>query len=67
MFHYMRIIYLFVLFRAPLILVTVLLLSVNPDFIAVEKRNPNFQYGEVQAAIAVFLLVLCFIGKYSRL
>ncbi|KAJ9580870.1 hypothetical protein L9F63_023951, partial [Diploptera punctata] len=45
----------------PLILVTVLLLSVNPNHIAEEKKNPNFQYGEVQAAVAAFILVICFI------
>ncbi|XP_069678473.1 lysosomal cholesterol signaling protein isoform X1 [Periplaneta americana] len=45
----------------PLVLVTVLILSIEPFSMTIEKRNPNFQYGEVQAAIAVFILVLCFI------
>ena len=45
--------------------VTALMLSVQPDVI-VEKRNPNFQYGEVQAAIAVFILLISFIGKSQK-
>ncbi|PNF32094.1 Integral membrane protein GPR155 [Cryptotermes secundus] len=45
----------------PLVVVTALILSVDPDYSIVEKRNPNFQYGEVQAAIAVFILVISFI------
>jgi len=44
----------------PLVMVTALMLSIQPDII-VEKRNPNFQYGEVQAAVAVFILLICFI------
>lgn len=44
-------------------MVTALILSVHPDYSIVDKRNPNFQYGEVQAAIAVFILVICFIGE----
>jgi hypothetical protein len=32
----------------------------------VENRNPNFQYGEVQAAIDVFILVICFIGECQK-
>jgi hypothetical protein len=49
--------------RGPLIVVTALILSLHPDSMIVEKKNPNFQYGEVQAAIAVFILVTCFIGE----
>ena len=45
--------------------VTALMLFVQPDVI-VEKRNPNFQYGEVQAAVAVFILLICFIGKSQK-
>lgn len=29
-----------------------------------DKRNPSFQYGNAQAAISVFILVMCFIGMY---
>jgi hypothetical protein len=46
--------------------VTALILSVHPDYSIVEKRNPNFQYGEVQAAVAVFILVICIIGKSEK-
>jgi hypothetical protein len=52
--------------RGPLVVVTALILSVHPDYSIVEKRNPNFQYGEVQAAIAVFILVICFIGESQK-
>jgi hypothetical protein len=52
--------------RGPLVVVTVLIISVQPDSMTVEKRNPNFQYGEVQAAIAVFILVICFIGEFQH-
>lgn len=48
-----------------MVVVTALMLLVHPDIIA-EKRNPNFQYGEVQAAVAVFILVICFIGKSPK-
>lgn len=27
------------------------------------KRNPNFQYGNAQAAISLFILVITFIGN----
>lgn len=47
-------------------MVTALILSVDPDYSIVEKRNPNFQYGEVQAAIAVFILVISFIGESQK-
>lgn len=32
-----------------------------------DKRNPNFQYGNAQAAISIFLHVMCFIGKTINL
>ncbi|XP_066995433.2 lysosomal cholesterol signaling protein isoform X2 [Anabrus simplex] len=44
----------------PLMMVTLLMLCVEQDTMAVEKRNPNFQYGETQAAVTVFLLIFCF-------
>lgn len=47
-------------------MVTALILSVHPDSVIVEKKNPNFQYGEVQAAVAVFILVVCFIGEFQK-
>lgn len=52
--------------RGPLVVVTALILSVHPDSMIIEKRNPNFQYGEVQAAIAVFILLICFIGEFQK-
>lgn len=32
-----------------------------------DKRNPSFQYGNAQAAISVFILVMCFIGMYCHI
>jgi hypothetical protein len=46
--------------------VTALILSVHPDYSIIQKRNPNFQYGEVQAAVAVFILVICFLGESEK-
>lgn len=47
----------------PSILATILIL-VDGNHLPPGKRNPSFQYGNAQAAIAVFLLVMCFIGKF---
>lgn len=47
-------------------LVTALMLSVHTDYINVGKRNPNFQYREAQASVAVFILVICFTGKSPK-
>lgn len=44
----------------PSILATILIL-VDGNHLPPGKRNPSFQYGNAQAAIAVFLLVMCFI------
>ncbi|XP_063701379.1 lysosomal cholesterol signaling protein [Culicoides brevitarsis] len=44
----------------PTILVSILLIF-DPDKNISEKRNPSFQYGNAQAAISVFILVMCFI------
>lgn len=43
------------------ILVTSALLFFDPSSSSEEKRNPSFQYGNAQAAISVFILVMCFI------
>lgn len=59
-------VFLHIVHRGPLVVVTTLILSVHPDSMIVENRNPNFQYGEVQAAIAVFILVICFIGECQK-
>ncbi|XP_053685109.1 integral membrane protein GPR155 [Sabethes cyaneus] len=45
----------------PTLIVSLLFLLDNKNITPTEKRNPSFQYGNAQAAIAVFLLVMCFI------
>ncbi|XP_053662754.1 integral membrane protein GPR155 [Anopheles marshallii] len=45
----------------PTIIVSLLLFLDTKNILPTEKRNPSFQYGNAQAAIAVFLLVMCFI------
>ncbi|XP_021697452.1 integral membrane protein GPR155 [Aedes aegypti] len=45
----------------PTIIVSLLFLLDTKNITPTEKRNPSFQYGNAQAAIAVFLLVMCFI------
>lgn len=47
----------------PTVLVIALLLLDQTNISTNEKRNPNFQYGNAQAAVSIFLLVMCFIGK----
>lgn len=41
-----------------------LLIAFDSKSMPSEKQNPSFQYGNAQAAIAVFMLVMCFIGAY---
>ncbi|XP_058126638.1 integral membrane protein GPR155 [Anopheles coustani] len=45
----------------PTLMVSLLLFVDGTNITPTEKRNPSFQYGNAQAAIAVFLLVMCFI------
>ncbi|XP_055603082.1 integral membrane protein GPR155 [Uranotaenia lowii] len=45
----------------PTLIVSLLFLLDTKNITPTEKRNPSFQYGNAQAAIAVFLLVMCFI------
>uniref|UniRef100_A0A182P130 DEP domain-containing protein n=1 Tax=Anopheles epiroticus TaxID=199890 RepID=A0A182P130_9DIPT len=45
----------------PTLIVSLLLFLDSKNIVPTEKRNPSFQYGNAQAAIAVFLLVMCFI------
>lgn len=45
----------------PTAVASALLLTNHINTSPQEKRNPSFQYGNAQAAIAVFLLVMCFI------
>lgn len=47
----------------PTVLVIALLFLDQNNISTNEKRNPNFQYGNAQAAVSIFLLVMCFIGK----
>lgn len=47
----------------PTVLVIALLFIDRTNISTNEKRNPNFQYGNAQAAVSIFLLVMCFIGK----
>ncbi|XP_064541363.1 lysosomal cholesterol signaling protein [Drosophila montana] len=42
-------------------LISSLLIAFDSKSMPSEKQNPSFQYGNAQAAIAVFLLVMCFI------
>lgn len=39
------------------------LVAFDSNVMSGEKHNPSFQYGNAQAAISVFMLVMCFIGK----
>lgn len=45
----------------PTFVVGALLMVDHENIMPNEKRNPNFQYGNAQAAIAIFFLVMCFI------
>lgn len=45
----------------PVLIVGILMVCDSPNLAPQEKRNPSFQYGNAQAAIAIFILVMCFI------
>uniref|UniRef100_A0A7G3AMM5 Putative intracellular signal transduction n=1 Tax=Lutzomyia longipalpis TaxID=7200 RepID=A0A7G3AMM5_LUTLO len=45
----------------PTLIVSFLLIFDSNHIRPSERKNPSFQYGNAQAAIAVFLLVMCFI------
>lgn len=47
----------------PAIIVGCLLIFDGENIVSSVKRNPNFQYGNAQAAISLFVLVISFIGK----
>lgn len=47
----------------PMIFVGGLLIFDRENIIPKIKRNPNFQYGNAQAAICLFVLVISFVGK----
>jgi len=42
-----------------------LLVAFDTNVMSGEKHNPSFQYGNAQAAISVFMLVMCFIGMHK--
>lgn len=45
----------------PVLIVAALMICDSTNLTPDEKRNPSFQYGDAQAAIAIFILVMCFI------
>lgn len=45
----------------PVFIVAALMICDATNLTPDEKRNPSFQYGNAQAAIAIFILVMCFI------
>lgn len=47
----------------PALIVAALLIFDSHNIVPNVKRNPNFQYGNAQAAISLFLLVIGFIGE----
>jgi hypothetical protein len=62
-FSIMRIFNFLCLFRIPSAIVVALLLIVKKEVISSGGRDPNFTYGEIQAIVAAFLLIVCFLGK----
>lgn len=49
----------------PGIVVGCLLIFDGHNIKPITKRNPNFQYGNAQASISLFVLVISFIGKHE--
>lgn len=47
----------------PILIVGSLLIFDRHNIVPSTKRNPNFQYGNAQAAISLFVLVISFIGE----
>lgn len=48
-------------FGVPALITLILCLVDSKNIVPKAKQNPNFQFGNVQAIISVFLLVMCFI------
>ena len=48
-------------FGVPTLLTGILFLVDEKNILPKEKQNPSFQFGNVQAVISVFLLVMCFL------
>jgi Domain found in Dishevelled, Egl-10, and Pleckstrin (DEP) len=53
--------FLLVGFGVPILLTGILFLVDIKNILPKEKQNPSFQFGNVQAVISVFLLVMCFL------
>lgn len=47
----------------PAVIIGYLFIFDRYNLIPTNKRYPNFQYGNAQAAISLFVLVITFIGK----
>lgn len=48
-------------YGVPLLLTALLFIIDSKNILPKEKRNPSFQFGNVQAITSVFLLVMCFL------
>ena len=48
-------------YGVPILLTGILFLVDAKNILPKEKQNPSFQFGNVQAVISVFLLVMCFL------
>lgn len=48
-------------YGVPVLITAILCLVDSNNIMPKEKQNPNFQFGNVQAIISVFFLVVCFI------
>lgn len=51
----------------PIVIVGCLLIFDRQNIMPTIKRNPNFQYGNAQAAVSLFVLVISFIGMSNIL
>lgn len=47
----------------PAVIATVLLSSVDAETDNAQKSDPNFQYGQTQAIVALVILVISFLGN----
>lgn len=53
--------FVFIGWAVPVLIVAVLMICDATNLAPAERRNPSFQYGNAQAAVAIFILVMCFI------
>lgn len=51
----------------PAIIATVLLSTVDAETDNAQKSDPNFQYGQTQAIVALVILIISFLGKIYNL